>query len=154
MNAEQQQAPLNILLADDDADDCFFFEKALKEIPVKTNLTIVRDGEQLMNYLFENSSRQGGTDIIFLDLSMPRKTGFECLQEIKENDRLKDIQVVMLSTSYPRDMAYEQGMIKTLNGIGAANFIRKPGDYAQIKGLIHNELKKVIEKRSLNGKSK
>ena len=145
---------LNILLADDDADDCFFFEKALKEIPIESNLTIVRDGEQLMNYLLENSSIPGGTDIIFLDLSMPRKTGFECLQEIKENDRLKNIQVVMLSTSYPRDMVYEQGMIKTLTGIGAANFIRKPSDYAQIKDLIHNELKKVIEKRSLNGQKK
>jgi CheY-like chemotaxis protein len=145
---------LNILLADDDADDCFFFKKALKEIPVENNLTIVRDGEQLMNYLLENTSGDGGTDIIFLDLSMPRKTGFECLQEIKENERLKDIQVVMLSTSYPRDTVYEKGLIKTLNGIGAANFIRKPGDYAQIKDLIHNELKKVIEKRSLNGQKK
>ena len=150
MNKEQ----LNILLADDDSDDCFFFEKALKEIPIKTNLTIVHDGEQLMNYLLENSSSQGGTDIIFLDLSMPRKTGFECLQEIKENDRLKDIHVVMLSTSYPRDMTYEQSMIKTLNGIGAANFIRKPGDYAQIKDLIHNELTKVLEKGSLNEQEK
>ena len=150
MNKKQ----LNILLADDDADDCFFFDKALKEIPVKTNLTIVRDGEQLMNYLLENTSGDGGTDIIFLDLSMPRKTGFECLQEIKENDRLKDIRVVMLSTSYPRDTVYEQGMIKTLNGIGAASFIRKPSDYAQIKDLIHNELKMVIEKRSLNEQEK
>ena len=150
MNTKQ----VNILLADDDTDDCFFFEKALKEIPIESNLIIVRDGEQLMNYLLENISSHGGTDIIFLDLSMPRKTGFECLQEIKENDRLKDIQVVMLSTSYPQDMAYEQGLIKTLNGIGAASFIRKPGDYSQIKDLIHNELKKVIEKRSLNGQKK
>lgn len=150
MNKKQ----LNILLADDDADDCFFFDKALKEIPVKTNLTIVRDGEQLMNYLLENTSGDGGPDIIFLDLSMPRKTGFECLHEIKENDRLKDIRVVMLSTSYPQDMAYEQGLIKTLNGIGAANFIRKPSDYAQIKDLIHNELIKVIEKKSLNEQEK
>ena len=145
MNKKQ----MNILLADDDADDCFFFEKALGEIPIKTNLTIVRDGEQLMSYLFENVELL--PDVIFLDLSMPRKTGFECLQEIKENVSLKDIRVVMLSTSYPRDIVYEQDMIKTLNGIGAANFIRKPGDYVQIKDLIYNELKNVIEKRSLNG---
>jgi CheY-like chemotaxis protein len=144
--------PVNILLADDDADDCFFFEKALREIPVNTHLTIVRDGEKLMNYLFENIEHP--PDVIFLDLSMPRKTGFECLQEIKENDRLKDIRVVLLSTSYPRDTVYEQGMIKTLNGIGAANFIRKPGDYALIEDLIHNELIKVTEKRSLNGQKK
>ncbi len=148
MNMKQ----VNIVLADDDADDCFFFEKALKEIPIESNLSIVRDGDQLMSYLFENIEHL--PDLIFLDLSMPRKTGFECLQEIKENDRLKDIQVVMLSTSYPRDMAYEDGLIKTLSGIGAANFIRKPSDYVQIKDLIHNELIKVIEKRSLNGGKK
>ena len=148
MNMKQ----VNIVLADDDADDCFFFEKALKEIPIESNLSIVRDGDQLMNYLFENIEHL--PDLIFLDLSMPRKTGFECLQEIKENDRLKDIQVVMLSTSYPRDMAYEDGLIKTLSGIGAANFIRKPSDYLQIKDLIHNELINVIEKRSLNGGKK
>ena len=154
MNSKQQKEPLNILLADDDADDCFFFEKALMEIPIKTNLTIVRDGEQLMKYLLENPSGDGGPDIIFLDLSMPRKTGIECLQEIKENILLKDIRVVMLSTSYPRDIVYEQDMIKMLNGIGAASFIRKPGDYAQIKTPIHNELIKVIEQRSLNGQKK
>lgn len=148
MNMKQ----VNIVLADDDADDCFFFEKALKEIPIESNLSIVRDGDQLMSYLFENIEHL--PDLIFLDLSMPRKTGFECLQEIKENDRLKDIQVVMLSTSYPRDMAYEDGLIKTLSGIGAANFIRKPSDYLQIKDLIHNELINVIEKRSLNGGKK
>ena len=143
---------VNVLLAEDDADDCFFFEKALKEIPIATQLTIVKDGEQLMECLSENAAQL--PDVIFLDLSMPRKTGFECLQEIKENVSLKDIRVVMLSTSYPRDIVYEQGMIKTLNGIGAANFIRKPGDYPQIKDLIHNELIKVIEKRSLTGEKK
>ncbi len=150
MNKKQ----INVLLADDDADDCFFFERALREIAIKTNLTIVRDGEQLMNYLLQNIPSDGGPDIIFLDLNMPRKTGFECLQEIKENVRFKDIEVVMLSTSYPRDMIYENGLIKILNGIGAGNFIRKSGNYAQIKDLIHNELIKVIEKRSLNEQEK
>ena len=146
-----KQTPLQILLADDDPDDCYFFEKALKEIPIKTNLTVVRDGEQLMNYLLENISGDDRTNIIFLDLSMPRKTGFECLQEIKDNIHLKDIRVVMLSTSYPRDMIYEKDMIKMLNEIGAANFIRKPSDFAQIKDLIHTELTKVIENKLLNG---
>lgn len=145
---------MNILLADDDVDDCFFFEKALKDIPIKINLTVVRDGEKLMNYLLENISGDAGIDIIFLDLSMPRKTGFECLHEIKENIRLKDIPVVLLSTLYTMDMAYEQSMIKMLSGIGSASFIRKPADYAQIKDLIHNELIKVIENKSLKGQEK
>ena len=98
-----------------------------------------------MEYLSENEMQQ--PFVIFLDLSMPRKTGFECLQEIKENNRLKEIEVVVLSTSYPRDVVYELGIIKTLTGLGAANFIRKPGDFSKIKEVIHNELIRVLEKK-------
>ena len=133
-----QHAPLNILLADDDIDDLFFFEKALKEIPIATHLTIVHDGEQLMNYLFENSAHL--PDVLFLDISMPRKTGIECLSEIKENKKLKDIPVVMFSTSFPRDLKYEHNIIKILSVIGAQHYIRKPGDFAKLKEVIHNEL--------------
>lgn len=147
-----KEKQVNILFADDDVDDCFFFAKALKELPIKSNLHIVRDGNQLMNYLFKNMEQL--PDVIFLDLNMPNKTGFECLQELKENIHLKDIPVVMLSTSYSRDLLYEHEIIKTLNGIGAASFIRKLADYAQIKNLIHIELNKVLENKSLKEQEK
>jgi len=62
---------MKILLADDDIDDCFFFEKALEELQLSTHLTIVHDGQQLMNYLSENSKNL--PDVLFLDLNMPRK---------------------------------------------------------------------------------
>src|ERR1017187_552055 len=97
--------PIKILFADDDADDRFFFDKALKEIPIANHLTSVNDGEQLMNYLSGNS--ENIPDILFLDLSMPRKNGFECLVEIRQNEKFKDIKVIMFSTSYPRDANYE-----------------------------------------------
>jgi CheY-like chemotaxis protein len=142
MKPVQQHAPLNIMLADDDIDDRFFFEKALNEIPIATHLTIVHDGEQLMNYLFENSAYLH--DVLFLDISMPRKTGIECLSEIKENKKLKDIPVVIFSTSYPRDLKYEQNLIKILSVIGAQHYIRKPSDFAKLKEVVHNELIKVI----------
>ena len=145
-NTTLKTSRINILLADDDTDDCFFFEKALREIPIATQLTILNDGEQLMEYL--SSTEMQHPLVIFLDLSMPRKTGFECLQEIKENNRLKNIEVIVLSTSYPRDVVYEQGIIKTLTGLGAANFIRKPGDFSKIKEVIHNELIRVLEKKA------
>lgn len=135
---------MNILLADDDMDDCFFFEKALEELQLSTHLTIVRDGQQLMNYLSENS--QNLPDVLFLDLNMPRKNGFECLCEIKEHESLKVIPVVMFSTSYPRDQIYEANMINTLLKIGAHHFIRKPGDFAQLKQVIHQTLMMFAEK--------
>ena len=65
---------MKILLADDDLDDLFFFKKALSEIPIETELTTAHDGEELMAYLTENSDHL--PDVLFLDLSMPRKTGF------------------------------------------------------------------------------
>jgi CheY-like chemotaxis protein len=94
-------APM-ILLADDDNFDHFFFRKALKEISgVNPHLSIVKDGEQLINFL----STKSLPDVIFLDLNMPRKNGAECLIEIKKNPKLKDIPVVIFSTSFREDIA-------------------------------------------------
>ncbi len=129
---------LNILLADDDTDDCSFFDKALKGIPIPTHLTVVHDGEQLMTYLFKNSKNL--PDVLFLDLSMPRKNGFECLTEIKENKKLKDLLVIMFSTSFPQDKNYEEKIIKILLNTGAYDYIRKSEDFAQLKQVIHNTI--------------
>ena len=135
--------PLNILLADDDTDDCCFFKEALRDIPIATNLNIVRDGEQLMSYLSKNSEHL--PDVLYLDLSMPRKNGFECLTEIKESEKLKDLIVIVFSTSFPRDMIYEDNMIKLLLKLGAYDYIRKSGDMAQLTQVIHNTLNMVAE---------
>jgi CheY-like chemotaxis protein len=144
MKAESGLTTLHVILADDDIDDRFFFDKALKEIPIPNRLTTVNDGEQLMKYLFENSAHL--PDVLFLDLSMPRKTGFECLTEIKENEKLKDLPVIMLSTSFPRDNKYEQNIIKMLFTIGAMDYIRKPGDYLTLKQFINDALIKISGK--------
>ena len=143
MKSDLKLIPLNILLADDDTDDCFFFDKALKEIPIANHLTSVHDGVQLMNYLFENIEHL--PNVLFLDLSMPRKTGFECLSEIKENKKLKDLHVVMFSTSFPRDFDYENNIIKMLFEIGAQDYIRKPSDFKELKKVIHKALIKTIK---------
>ena len=89
--------PLRILLADDDNDDCSFFRKALSALSISTELKIVNDGEQLMSEL--NNKEIKIPDVLFLDLNMPRKTGLECLAEIKRDDRFKDLPVVIFSTS-------------------------------------------------------
>ena len=145
MSAKQ----VNILLADDDTDDRSFFEKALQEIPIDTHFNTVNNGEQLMEYLAENADNL--PDVIFLDLSMPRKTGFECLMEIKEDEKLKDISVVMFSTSFTRGVELEQTLMNTLSKMGALDYIHKPGGFEQLKQVIHESLLKVIEKKSHNG---
>ena len=147
MNTEQQ-TPLNILLADDDADDRSFFETALNEIPVDTKLTMVNDGEQLMDHLSKNQEEL--PDVLFLDLSMPRKGGFECLTEMKDDIKLKDIPIVMFSTSYTQDFNYELGMIAVLYKLGVQDYIRKPRTVAELKELILHSLRKVIKESRLN----
>ena len=82
MNPKQ----LNILLADDDYDDCMFFKKALESLPIVSQLKMVHDGEQLMDLLLSEATTL--PDILFLDLNMPRMNGMECLMEIKKKHKI------------------------------------------------------------------
>ena len=110
MKPKQQHAPLNILLADDDKDDRFFFAKALKKISIATNLKTVNDGDRLMEYLTKNSEHL--PDALFLDLNMPRKNGAECLEEIKSKKTLQQVPVIIYSTSLSdtiADVLYKKG---------------------------------------------
>lgn len=143
MNLEVSDTVLSILLADDDLDDRFFFDKVLKEIPISTSLKTVNNGEQLMNYLNENLQKL--PDVLFLDLSMPRKTGFECLSEIKENRNLRHLQVIMFTTSFTRGADLEQNLKSTLIKMGALDYIRKPNEYEELKRVIHQALLKIID---------
>lgn len=123
---------LQLLLADDDEDDCLFFKEALQELPIATNLTIVRDGERLMQLITTGIAPL--PHVLFLDLNMPRKTGYECLSEIKHNENLKHLPVIVLSTSF------EQSVADTLYKTGAQLCIRKPADFSQLKQAIQQAL--------------
>jgi CheY-like chemotaxis protein len=118
----------DLLLADDDIDDCIFFEDALKELPISATLSTVNNGIQLMNYLLAKSDNL--PDVLFLDLNMPRKSGIECLTEIKMIDKLKDLPVIIFSTSFNTevvDLFYQKG---------AHYYIRKPGEYEKLRKVI------------------
>jgi CheY-like chemotaxis protein len=148
MIANKQNASLNILLADDDKDDRFFFAKALQEMSIAIDINTVNDGEQLMAYLDKHS--ENIPDILFLDLNMPLKNGFECLSELKGSVKFKAIYVIMFSTSYPRDVNYENDMINRLYKIGAQDYIRKPNNFVQLKGAIDFAITKAIQIKSSN----
>lgn len=124
----------NILLADDDADDCSFFEEALKEVSSETELTITRDGVELMTLLDETVTEPPPPDVIFLDLNMPRKNGFECLKEIRETLKWKNIPVVIFSTSANVDT------IERAYSLGANCYIRKPSSHQLLKKAIESVL--------------
>jgi CheY-like chemotaxis protein len=119
----------NLLLSDDDSDDCYFFQEALNGLPISTHLTTVHDGEQLMEFLVQQKTPL--PHVLFLDLNMPRKNGFECLLEIKDNKNLKHLQVIIFSTSF------DPKVVDLLFNNGAQYIIRKPPEFSQLKKVIH-----------------
>ncbi len=127
----------NILLADDDEDDCYFFQQALEELSIAASLTIAKDGEQLMQTLTIPSNTL--PDVLFLDLNMPRKTGFECLLEIKTHEKLKQLPVIIYTTS----MNYES--VNFLYEKGAHHYICKQGEFAKLKKVILEALATIAQ---------
>ena len=111
---------INILLADDDKDDIFFFARALKTASVPTKIVSVEDGEILLNYLLKNVAHL--PDILFLDINMPRKNGLEALKEIKANIKLKAFPVIIYSTSL------DEGVADVFYDHGAHYYVQK-GDF-------------------------
>jgi len=132
--------PITILMADDDEDDRILTQDALEESRVRNTLYCVEDGVELLEYLRREgkyadpvtSPRPG---LILLDLNMPRKDGREALKEIKADPELRNIPVVILTTS-----GQEEDKIKGYN-LGAASFITKPVNF---EGLV--ELMKALGK--------
>ena len=123
-----QPDALHIVLADDDEDDRNFFKEAFEKVRVKTVLEMVNDGMQLMNYLAKADGHL--PDVIFLDLNMPKKDGIQCLEEIRSNEKFKDISVAIYSTSGSED-DIEKTFLK-----GANIYIRKPNDFEKLKKVI------------------
>ena len=123
-----QKEIYNILLADDDEDDRDFFKEAISSIPIKTNLTMVSNGAELIKHLTTPGIIL--PHLIFLDLNMPCKNGMDCLDEIRSNANLKNLTVAIYSTSTaPKDI--EDCFIK-----GANIYIKKPNDFLKLKKLL------------------
>ncbi len=119
---------LRILLADDDDDDRLFFKDAIEEVKVKTVVTTVNDGVELMDYLIKSEILL--PNLVFLDLNMPRKGGMECLKEIRSNNKFKDLAIAIYSTSgLEKDI--EESFIK-----GANIYIKKPNDFEELKSIL------------------
>lgn len=117
-----------IFLADDDAEDCEIFAEALKEVNASATLTNSSNGHELMALL--NTKPSPRPDIIFLDLNMPVKNGYQCLKEIRSTPELKDHIVVIFTTSSLRediDLMYQ---------LGANLYITKPDDFNKLKDVL------------------
>ena len=124
---------MQIILADDDADDRMLFEEAIKAIDIETELSLFSNGEQLMDYLLQPDIAL--PEIVFLDLNMPVKHGMQCLQEIRNHGRLRDLCIAIYSTS-----SSERDIEATFVH-GANIYINKPNSYGALKKAI----KKVLQ---------
>jgi CheY-like chemotaxis protein len=125
-----QMDTVQVLLADDDEDDRLLFRDAFNEIKIKTEVNTVNDGVELMKFLSQKSTTL--PHILFLDLNMPRKTGMECLLEIKNIGNLKDIPIAIYSTS-----ASEEDIEETFIH-GANVYIKKPSDFGTLKKVLEH----------------
>ena len=118
----------NIVLADDDEDDRLFFTDAFNELKINTKVATYNDGVELMDYL--NIDDCILPDILFLDLNMPRKSGKECLEEIRNNNKFDDVAIAIYSTSSSED-DIENTFIS-----GANIYIKKPNDFSLLKKVL------------------
>jgi len=124
--------PVEILLVEDNEDDILLEQEAVAEAKLVNLMYVVRDGEEAMAYLrregrFQNAQLPG---LILLDINMPKKNGFEVLNEIKADPALMHIPIVMLTTSDS-----ESDIVKSY-AKGACSFITKPMDFDKFREVI------------------
>lgn len=125
---------ITLLVADDDADDRLMIKDALEENRLANDLHFVEDGEDLMDYLLKRGKYQNSPaprpGLILLDLNMPKKDGREALRDIKSNPALKDIPVVVLTTSKA-----EEDIYRTYN-LGVNSFVTKPVTFGSLVDIL------------------
>lgn len=124
-----------ILMADDDDDDYLLAKKALKESKLLNTLSRVKDGEELLDYLrgrgdYADDPEVRRPGVILLDLNMPRKDGREALKEIKSDPSLRDIPVVVFTTSKTEEDIYRSYQL------GVNSFITKPVTFEGLMGVM------------------
>lgn len=123
---------IDILLVEDNSGDVRLAQEALKESKVKNQLHVVTDGVEATDFLFKRNDYKDAPrpDLIILDLNIPKKHGHEVLAEVKADEDLKRIPVIILTTSKA-----EEDILKTYN-LHANCYITKPLDFDKFMEVI------------------
>lgn len=121
----------DILLIDDDEDDCEIFLFAIQKVSGERNYTTRNHAAKALQQL---ESNQLQPDLIFLDLNMPVMNGMQFLSEIKKNSRLKEIPVIILTTSSQPELVVQT------KALGAYDFVTKPSDFSDFVKIFESIL--------------
>ena len=132
MNAITTGRPIEILLVEDSSTDVMLAEEALEQAKLRNNLHVVKDGVEAMAFLRKEGKYFDvpRPDLVLLDLNMPRKDGREVLAEVKGDDDLKCIPVVVLTTSQAQED------VLRAYGLHANCYISKPVDFKQFANVV------------------
>jgi len=132
MSSATTAKPIDILLVEDNPGDVRLTQEALKDAKVRNTLQVVRDGEEAMAYLHRRGKYKDATrpDVIFLDLNLPRKTGLEVLKDVKADNELRRIPIVVITTSNA-----EQDIVRSYD-LHANCYVTKPVDLGQFLEVV------------------
>lgn len=121
-----------VYLADDDKDDRVLFLEAVQDLNLPVSVVEAEDGQELLNVLFK---AKFPPEVIFLDINMPGKSGFDCLAEIRNAEgNLRDVKIIMLSTSS------NPVNIEMADELGADLYAVKPSSFQGLKEILKQAL--------------
>ncbi len=123
---------INILLAEDNPGDVFLIKQALNQNGLPYQLAQVSDGEEIMKFLYQQEKYKNSIrpNIIILDLNLPKKHGFDVLKEIKQDEELKIIPIVVLTSSKS-----EKDIIESYS-LHASCYLNKPVDLTEFMAVV------------------
>jgi CheY-like chemotaxis protein len=122
-----------ILLVEDNPDDVELTLRAFRKHNLANEIIVARDGEEALDILFqrgEESAGQRATDLVLLDLKLPKVDGLEVLKQIKSNSKTQLIPVVVLTSSKE-----EKDLVESYR-LGVNSYIRKPVDFENFTGVV------------------
>jgi CheY-like chemotaxis protein len=132
-----------IVIADDDLDDQYIIQQAIKETSLPHTISLVKNGLELMDLLQKRGSFAESSasrpDLVIMDLNMPLMDGYGVLKIMKSEEGLRDIPIYVLSTS-----RFEYDKLKTLE-YGANDFFSKPYHFEDLKVIIKDICSKTLE---------
>lgn len=139
MDESARPINLNVMIADDDEDDYYIFKTIIDDLSLNVSLMWAKNGEELFGLLSPHN-----VHVLFLDLLLPGKSGFECLAEIRGNSEFNKLVVVVLTAvDHPKiiESCYKQG---------ADKFVHKDNTFTDLKNIMKAILKQPVVKRGLN----